>query len=180
MVRFIFSGIAIFLCWSFVWKVLGQQEVSGIRLVYPTGLALNRDHDLYISDIGTHQVLRLTDGGELVVIAGTGAPGFGGDGGPSEQAQLFAPHDIAFDSDDNLLIADTLNHRVRRIDGSGVITTVAGNGVAAAGGDDGPAVDASLNGPQDLEIDREGAILIADTFNIYGGYRLHDILSAWN
>ena len=163
-----------------MWEVLGQQEVSGIRLVYPTGLALNRDHDLYISDIGTHQVLRLTDGGELVVIAGTGAPGFGGDGGPSEQAQLFAPNDIAFDSDDNLLIADTLNHRVRRIDGSGVITTVAGNGVAAAGGDDGPAVDASLNGPQDLEIDREGAILIVDTFNIYGGYRLHDILSAWN
>ncbi len=99
------------------------------------------------------------------MVAGTWNGGFGGDGGPATNASLFAPHDLAFDAEGNLFIADTYNHRIRRIDARGLITTVAGNGKAAYTGDIGPATQASLNNPQGIAFDRDGALLIADTFN---------------
>jgi DNA-binding beta-propeller fold protein YncE len=134
-------------------------------LIYPNGLALNDKGDLYISDIGAHRVLKLDRRGRLSVIAGTGEGGYGGDGGPATKARLFAPHDLAFDPEGDLLIADTFNHRIRRIDRHGVITTVAGDGKAAYSGDGGPATQASLNTPQGVAFDRDGGLLIADTFN---------------
>src|SRR5687768_830218 len=97
-------------------------------LVYPNGLALDRDGSLFISDIGTHRVLKLEEGGSLTVVAGSGEGGFGGDGGPATKAKLSAPSDLAFDADGNLLIADSYNHRIRRIDKGGAITTIAGGG----------------------------------------------------
>ncbi len=150
--------------------VAARQDTSGkkarvVTLVHPNGLALDEKGDLHISDIGSHRILKLDRRGRLVVIAGTGEGGFGGDGGPATKARLFAPHDLAFDTDGNLLIADTYNHRIRRIDRRGIITTVAGNGKAAYSGDNGPATQASLNNPQGLAFDREGGLLIADTFN---------------
>src|SRR4051794_9338486 len=75
-------------------------------LVYPNGLALDHDGTLFISDIGTHQVVKLRKDGKLVLVAGTGGSGFGGDGGPATQAQLAAPMDLTFDADGNLLVAD--------------------------------------------------------------------------
>jgi len=134
-------------------------------LIYPNGLALDDKGDLHISDIGAHRVLKLDSRGRLTVIAGTGEGGFGGDGGPATKARLFAPHDLAFDSAGDLLIADTFNHRIRRVDRRGTITTVAGDGKSAYSGDGGPATQASLNTPQGIAFDREGALLIADTFN---------------
>jgi sugar lactone lactonase YvrE len=145
-----------------------NKSLSVINLIYPNGLAVDDKGDLYISDIGAHRVLKLDRRGRqgrLTVIAGTGAGGFGGDGGPAAKARLFAPHDLAFDSAGDLLIADTFNHRIRRVDRGGTITTVAGNGVAAYSGDGGPATKASLNTPQGIAFDRGGALLIADTFN---------------
>jgi hypothetical protein len=136
-----------------------------VKLVYPNGLALNEQGELYISDIGAHRIFKLTRQGRLLFIAGTGEGAFGGDGGPASKAQLFAPHDLAFDAAGNLLIADTFNHRIRRIDRQGVITTIVGNGTAAYTGDNGPALQASLNNPQGLAFDREGNLLIADTYN---------------
>lgn len=124
-------------------------------LLLPNGLALDGKGDLYISDIGTHRILKLAKG-SLTVIAGTGEGGFSGDGGPAIKAQLFAPHDLLFDAEGNLLIADTQNHRIRRIDRRGVISTVAGDGSAST---------ASLNNPQSIALDREGNLLVADTYN---------------
>jgi len=89
---------------------------TAIRLVYPNGLALDFQGNLYISDIGTHRILKLDREHRLSVIAGTGESGFAGDGGSALSAALNSPHDIAFDRDGNLLIADTFNHRIRRID----------------------------------------------------------------
>src|SRR5688572_10422902 len=83
-----------------------------VEIVYPTGLALDRDGNLFISDVGSNQVLRLDKQGRLAVFAGTGHMRFGGDGGQARDAHLNAPHDLAFDLDGNLLIADTFNHRV--------------------------------------------------------------------
>jgi len=144
---------------------LADKRLSAINLIYPNGLAIDDKGDLHISDIGAHRVLKLDRRGHLTVIAGTGEGGFVGDGGPATKARLFAPHDLAFDSAGDLLIADTFNHRIRRVDRRGTITTVAGNGLAAYSGDGGQATQASLNTPQGIAFDREGALLIADTFN---------------
>src|SRR5262245_50553394 len=119
----------------------GQPPSAAPTLLNPTGLALDADGTLYISDTGRHQIRKLT-GGHLDLVAGTGDGGFSGDGGPADRARLFAPGGIALDADGGLLVADMYNHRVRRIDRRGAITTIAGTGTAASAGDGGPATAA--------------------------------------
>jgi sugar lactone lactonase YvrE len=150
---------------SSAWQATGKVRQTRIKLIYPNGLALDDRGDLYISDIGAHSILKLDREGRLRVVAGHGEGGFSGDGGPAIKARLFAPHDLAFDADGNLLIADTYNHRIRRVDRQGVITTIAGNGKAAYAGDNGQALEASLNNPQSIAFDRAGNLLVADTYN---------------
>lgn len=135
------------------------------KLNLPNGLALNDKGELFISDIGTHQIFKLDGRGRLVVVAGTGESGFSGEGGQGAKAQLHAPHDLAFDAEGNLLIADTGNQRIRRINRQGIITTIAGNGQAELAGDGAAATAASLNNPQGIAVDAEGRLLIADTYN---------------
>ncbi len=143
----------------------GKSKLSPIKLVYPNGLALDNRGDLYISDIGTHRILKVDRLGRLTVVAGTGEGGFSGDGGPATKAQLNAPHDLAFDVEGKLLIADTFNHRIRRIDNQGVITTVVGIGEAPYAGYGAPAPKDRLNNPQGVAVDGVGNILIPDTYN---------------
>jgi sugar lactone lactonase YvrE len=142
-----------------------QKQNTPIRLIYPNGLALDDKGGLYISDIGAHRVFKLNPRGRLTVIAGTGEGGFSGDGGPATKAQLNAPHDLTFDANGRLLIADTFNHRIRRIDRQGVITTIAGSGNAPTTVYDAPAPKDALNNPQGVAVDGAGNILIADTYN---------------
>src|SRR5262245_48597392 len=132
--------VAVALALVVSWHVLDApaQRGGAPSLRYPNGLALAADGTLYISDIGRHRVFRLS-GRTLTVVAGTGAPGFSGDGGPAVAAALNAPHALTLDDEGRLLIADTFNHRIRRIDRDGIIMTIAGTGVAAYAGDDGPA-----------------------------------------
>jgi sugar lactone lactonase YvrE len=138
---------------------------EAISLVSPNGLAIDDAGRLYVSDIETHQIVRVEGDGALTVIAGTGARGYGGDGGVAINARLNAPHDLAFGPDRNLYVADTSNQRIRRIDTRGLITTVAGNGTASYSGDGGRAANASFNSPQDIVFDRGGNLYIADSFN---------------
>ena len=143
-----------------------QNALSRITLEAPNGLAIDARGDLYISDIAAHSVFRRDRRGRLTRVAGTGEAGFGGDGGPASSAQLNAPHDLLFDATGNLLIADSANHRIRRVDARGVITTICGDGRAGgrAGYND-PVSATSLNYPQGLALDRAGNLFIADTFN---------------
>jgi hypothetical protein len=99
-------------------------------------------------------------------VAGTGAQGRAGDGGPAEAALLNNPFDLAFDPDGNLIFSDTYNHRICRIDmRTKVITTVAGSGEAGFDGDGGRAIGAKLNQPYGVVVDADGTVFFADRLN---------------
>jgi sugar lactone lactonase YvrE len=122
---------------------------------------------LYIAEQDGHRIRKVDPiSGALTTIAGTGTAGFSGDGGPATAAQLDHPVHLAFDAGGNLYFADSANNRIRKIAaGSGIITTVAGNGAPGFAGDGGPATSAQLNQPQGVDVDSAGDILIADTLN---------------
>lgn len=101
----------------------------------------------------------------MVTIAGTGINGGRGDNGPAIAAELWSPSGVAVDAQGNVFIADTQNHRVRKIAPSGTITTVAGNGMVGFSGDGGPATAAALNEPNDVVVDATGNLYISDTLN---------------
>lgn len=101
----------------------------------------------------------------IFTIAGNGAPGFSGDNGPAVRAQLNSPSAVAVDALGNVYIADTRNHRIRRVDVDGTISTVAGNGTAGFSGDGGPAVNAQLSRVVGLAVDFFGNVFVADVDN---------------
>jgi uncharacterized protein (TIGR03437 family) len=109
---------------------------------------------------------KIAGNGNVSTVAGSGAPRyFGGDNGPALEARLHTPSGIALDEAGNWYVADTANHRIRRIAANGVITTIAGTGVAGSSGDGGPATLAQLNGPRSVAVDFQNNVYIADTGN---------------
>ena len=120
---------------------------------------------MYIADSENARIRRVAPDGIISTVAGSGERGFSGDGGPATEAALHRPSGLAVDSDGTLYIADSLNHRIRKVDPGGAITTVAGNGTQGRGGDGGPAVAAQLGHPRDVAIGPNGEIYIADSNN---------------
>jgi uncharacterized protein (TIGR03437 family) len=123
--------------------------------------------NLFIADTMNAKVRKVSAAnGVITTVAGSGTPGYGGDGGAAASAQLNLPIGVAVDSSGNVYIADFGNSRVRKVSASGAsIGTVAGNGSAGYSGDGGPAVKAQLNGPQGVAVDAAGNLYIADTEN---------------
>lgn len=141
-------------------------EALKARVKFPQGLAFDSAGNLYISDSASHRIRRIDSFGIVNTIAGNGISEFGGDGAQAISASLSGPRGIAVDRAGNLFIADTVNCRVRRVDGrTGVITTVAGTGVAGFAGDGGQATQARLQFPYSVAVDSQGNLYIADTFN---------------
>jgi sugar lactone lactonase YvrE len=101
----------------------------------------------------------------LFDLAGTGAAGFFGDGGPATAAQLNLPNGVAIDSDGQVAVADSVNHRIRFVSRDGFVSTGAGTGVAGLSGDGAAATAAQLNHPQGVAATPDGGLLIADTYN---------------
>ena len=135
------------------------------QLSSPFGVAADSRGNVFIADQGNHRVRRVDPAGTITTVAGTGEGGYGGDGGPAYQAQLSSPFGVAADSRGNVFIADEGNHRVRRVDSAGTITTVAGTGEAGYGGDGGPAYQAQLSSPRGVAADSRGNVYIADAGN---------------
>ena len=132
------------------------------QLASPTGVAVDGSGNLYIADSGNERIRKVDPTGRITTVAGTGERGAGGDGGPATQAQFAFPADVAVDGSDNLYIADRDTHRIRKVDPTGRITTIAGTGEYGGDGDGGPAVQAQLDSPTDVAVDGSGNLYIAD------------------
>jgi trimeric autotransporter adhesin len=149
------------------------EVATTVQLNRPIGLALAADGKLYFSqcpDGFEAHIYELGLSGRLQIYAGALGWGFSGDGGPARDASFACMGGLAFDGAGNLYVADVFNGRVRRIDVTGTVTTVAGGGPDATGGpgfagDGGPATAALLNGPTSIAFDRQGNLYIADTEN---------------
>src|SRR5438876_1100136 len=133
------------------------------NLAHPTGVAVDAAGNLFIADAQNNRIRRVTPDGIITTVAGSGISGLG-DGGAAFWAQLNHASGAALDAG-NLFIADTLNHRIRKVTPDGIITTVAGSGTGGFSGDRGPAVSAQLNFPYSVAVDASGNLFIADTGN---------------
>ena len=133
-------------------------------LASPQAVAVDRANNLYIAEYESGLVRKVDTNGVISTYAGGGTSGLG-DGGPATQAQLSTVYGLTIAPDDSLVIADTFNHRIRRIDSNGIIATIAGNGTAGYAGDNGPATSAELNGPSGVTYDSGGNLYIADFGN---------------
>jgi len=139
----------------------------------PAGIAVGFGDSVFVADTGNNRVRMISADGTISTVAGTGEPGYAGDGGVASQAVLNSPQGLAVDAEDNLYITDSFNDRVRKIDLEGVITTIAGDGGQSYSGDGQPATEAGLNfatGPlngagQALAVDQKGDLFVADGAN---------------
>jgi len=137
-------------------------SATSVSLGLPGKVAVDPSGNVYFTALNS--VYRLQSGGVLTRVAGTGRPGYSGDGGPATSAQLNGPQGLAIDSAGNIYIADTGNQRVRLVK-NGVITTFAGTGIAGFEGDFGGATSANLHLPSAVALDGSGNVYIADSAN---------------
>jgi len=130
----------------------------------PFMCAFDAQGHLYVAEATNHCVRRIaTVTGVITTVAGTGAPGYSGDGGPATRATLNQPYSLQIDANGDLYIVDRLNAAIRKIDAAtGHITTVAGTGEPGYSGDGGPGPQAQLREPNDCFLDGRGGLLIAD------------------
>ena len=129
------------------------------------GVAVDSFGNVYIADT-SNSAIRMISNGIITTVAGIGGQGgYSGDGGQATSAKLRAPQSVTVDASGNLYIADMLNERIRRVDTSGIITTVAGTGTAGFSGDGGTATAAMLSTPVGVGVDASGAVYVADLDN---------------
>ncbi len=135
------------------------------KLGAPRGVAVDAAGNLFIAESGHHRIRKVDSSGTISTFAGTGESGFGGDGGPAVEARLGSPEGVAVDAAGSLYIADYSNHRIRKVDSSGIISTFAGTGERGFDGDGGAAVEAQLAGPRGMAVDAAGNLFFVDVGN---------------
>ena len=166
---------------ALVFKLCGVMSVQSAELYpYPSigdgkpgidvvltlvdGIATDPHGNIYISHRSQNRIRKLSPNGTITTIAGNGIAGFSGDGVPALESSLNFPAGLAFDKG-NLYVADRNNHRIRKIDSKGIISTVAGTGIPECCNDNGLAVEAHLYFPSDIDVDTEGNLYISDRSN---------------
>ncbi|WP_433397386.1 hypothetical protein [Streptomyces sp. CA-146814] len=135
------------------------------RLASPRGMAVDEHGNLYIADSGNNRIRKVAPDGTITTVAGNGTPGYNGDNRNALDAWLNNPHSVAVDAAGNLYIADTDNHRVRKVTPDGIINTIAGNGHGGYNGDGAEAVHISLHEPVAVALAPSGDLYIADRAN---------------
>jgi len=139
----------------------------------PFDVAVDASGNVYFSDTGNDVIRKVNTSGIISTIAGNGTTGFSGDGGLATAAELNFPRGVAVDASGNVYIADASNNRIRKVNTSGIISTIAGNGGGGFSGDGGLATAAALNGPAGVAVDASGHIYISDANN----YRVRELKS---
>jgi uncharacterized protein (TIGR03437 family) len=128
----------------------------------PHGVAVDTTGNLFIADTGNHLVRKVAGNGIITTVAGSNTVGFTGDGGPATAAQLSYPNGLIADGFGDIFITDTGNQRIRKVSTTGIISTVAGNGISGFSGDGGPAIGGALNGPVGISIDSRFNLWFSD------------------
>lgn len=143
----------------------GKATSSSISL--PKGIWYStKTNSIYIADTGNNVIRRVDENGIITTVAGTGVGGYSGDGGDARLATLRSPYGVAVDKDENIYIADTANHAIRKVSAiDGTISTIAGSGTPGYSGDGGSPINSSLNYPFGLTLDNRGFMYLADTGN---------------
>jgi sugar lactone lactonase YvrE len=137
----------------------------------PNGLAADSVGNFFIADTYNNRIRKVDTNGIMTTVAGGSTAGFAGDGGPATNARLYRCYGMAVDGTRNLFIADTYNHRIRKVDTNGLITTVAGSANPGFSGDGGAATNARLYYPYGITVDTDGNLFIADKSN----YRIRKV-----
>jgi sugar lactone lactonase YvrE len=138
---------------------------TAAKLEAPRTVAVGPSGAVYIAEPNVHRIRKVDAKGIISTVAGTSKAGFSGDGGPAKSAQLDMPRGVGVDGEDNVYIADSLNHRIRRVGGDGIITTIAGTGQKGFSGEGGPATEARFFTPRAVDVDASGNLYVADTYN---------------
>jgi hypothetical protein len=140
-------------------------QATAAELGHVAGVYVDALGNVFIGDDGNNRIRKVTASGIISTVAGNGTGGFSGDGGIATAAEISGPYDIITDGAGNIYFADFSNHRIRKINTSGIISTIAGNGTQGFSGDDGPATAAELNHPIGLTLNGSGNLIIADQNN---------------
>jgi sugar lactone lactonase YvrE len=140
-------------------------NATSANINMPYGVAVDISGNVYIADTVNNVVRKVNTSGKISTFAGTGVQGSSGDGGNATSAQLNNPYGISFDVSGNVYIADCLNHKIRKVNTSGTISTFTGSGTAGFSGDGGDATSAQINKPYAVAVDASGNIFISDSQN---------------
>jgi len=132
------------------------------KLYFPNGLCLDDSGNIYISDGNNNRIRKVNHAGIITTVAGNGAATYSGDGGSAVLAGLYSPNGVAVDHAGNIYISDRGNHRIRKVNTLGQISTIAGNGVPGFTGDGGLASAAQVKDPSGMCFDNSGNLLFAD------------------
>lgn len=138
---------------------------TAAKLDDPEAIAFDAAGNLFIDDSNTNRIRRIDQQGVITTVAGTGEQGFSGDGGPATAAKLSEVEGISLDANGDLLIADTSNDRIRRVDQHGIITTVAGTGKSGHSGDGGRATAGTFYDPVSVVAVADGNLYVSDHHN---------------